>query len=365
MAAIAQHYLDRLARSRSTVPAVRLEAAQGLLRLAEVQGGPRSANLGQPELERAKLTTAMTLLKGADDIEANRTRARIWLESADVAEFVEEDEPRARRDLASAKVIIDRDDRVPPDIRVGYFSMVSIVERWSDHWPQAKVAADQALSLLPHDEQLQTLLQRAELLQLVGDALGGEGDKSAAISAYRQSVAVAERCADLYPGNHVGLRHRGTAHFNLGIALTDVGGQSRQALALLERSAREKRAEVAFDPDDTNAQRSLRIVQSGLEKSLMANGYVNEGLTLMQGDVAELRTLWHQHPREVRRMRDTAEEVKMLADAQSKYGQVAEGCDNYRESQQLFETMDRLGRLSTEDRQNQLGVIAKRLKQIC
>ena len=85
-------------------------------------------------------------------------RAQILLESSDVAEFVEEDEARARRDIAAAKVLIDQDPGAPADMRRSYYNLLSIIERWSDHWPEAKAAAERAVALIPNSETLAPLL---------------------------------------------------------------------------------------------------------------------------------------------------------------------------------------------------------------
>ncbi|MFM9937385.1 MAG: serine/threonine-protein kinase, partial [Novosphingobium sp.] len=65
VAETAQHTLDRLAESKWAGPAVRIEAAEGLLRLAQVQGSPLGANLGQPERARANIDTVLRLVQAA------------------------------------------------------------------------------------------------------------------------------------------------------------------------------------------------------------------------------------------------------------------------------------------------------------
>ena len=58
----ALQYLDRLAASSSD-PTLRLELAQGYLRVAEIQGGPNVANLGNPEGARESARKALAILE--------------------------------------------------------------------------------------------------------------------------------------------------------------------------------------------------------------------------------------------------------------------------------------------------------------
>lgn len=62
----AQAYLDNLAASPGASPALRLETAQGLIRLAEIQGVPTEPNLGEPDRARANLEKAEAMLAGLE-----------------------------------------------------------------------------------------------------------------------------------------------------------------------------------------------------------------------------------------------------------------------------------------------------------
>ena len=64
-------------------------------------------------------------------------------------------------------------------------------------------------------------------------------------------------------------------------------------------------------------------------------------------------------------MRDYAVEVKPLADLQVKAGRVREACASYAEARRVFEAMDRGGRLTAQDRSNQLGNILKSQEKYC
>lgn len=61
----AQSYLSRLAASAGADPALRIEAATGLIRLARIQGVPSEPNLGQRARAAANLAAAAALLSSA------------------------------------------------------------------------------------------------------------------------------------------------------------------------------------------------------------------------------------------------------------------------------------------------------------
>ncbi|HTU09857.1 MAG TPA: serine/threonine-protein kinase [Allosphingosinicella sp.] len=69
----AQTYLSALAASPDADDALKLEAAQGLITLANVQGVPAQPNFGQPEPARANLRKAIDLLNGLELPPAART----------------------------------------------------------------------------------------------------------------------------------------------------------------------------------------------------------------------------------------------------------------------------------------------------
>ncbi len=63
LAAKAQHYLDQLAASREASPELQLEIAQGLVRLAQIQGVPDQPNLAEVDAAEANLGRALAILK--------------------------------------------------------------------------------------------------------------------------------------------------------------------------------------------------------------------------------------------------------------------------------------------------------------
>jgi hypothetical protein len=122
---------------------------------------------------------------------------------------------------------------------------------------------------------------------------------------------------------------------------------------------------VAFDAADDDALRHLHISENARGGILVQAGKVSEGLKLLADTVAERKAIWQARPNEPRRMRDYAVEVKPLADLQAKVGRVREACATYGEARRVFEAMDKAGRLTAQDRGDQLGNILKAQEKFC
>ena len=364
VAGVAQHYLDRLAHSRSTGPGVRLEAAQGLLRLAEVQGSPTVANLGQVGAAGRNYQTAIALLQGMTGRDAQRVAAQAHLDAAMLSELVEDNEAHAAAHLDAAKALMDRDPETPAIMRAEYLTSLSYVEQWRGHYPRALALATEAEAALPKDEALTTLVFAARAAELSGDATFYAGDGAAAVPFYRRSVAALQNAAARYPQSRFVLKRLGHARWALGTVLADFGHPA-EGLLVLEQSTRDMHAAVAFDADDDDAKRQLLVSQDGLAGALVQSGQVAQGLALKAQTVANRKALWRSRPTEHRRFRDYIVALKTLADLRAENKQTLQACADYAETRALFEHMRAQGRLTEQDRTNQLGEVIKSQTRLC
>ena len=364
VAETAQHTLDRLAESKWAGPAVRIEAAEGLLRLAEVQGSPLGANLGQPERARANIDRVLALMQAAGPAAPRALVAQARLDSAWLAELVEEDSARAQRDNAASFAATDPGFAGANRLRAGQYVLKAIIDQWDKRYPQSIAAADLAERALAGDVSLPALILKARAAEARGDVRWYGGDNAGAVPAYRQSVAVLEEAVRRYPAMIHALRRLGHARWALASALAD-SGQVAEGLAEIEQSSADLRKVVAFDGADDDARRHLHISENARGGILVQAGKVDEGLALLASTVAERKAIWQAHPGEARRMRDYAVEVKPLADLQAKVGRVREACATYAEARRVFEAMDRLGRLTAQDRSDQLGNVLKAQEKFC
>jgi serine/threonine-protein kinase len=363
VAATAQHYLDRLATSRSAVIGVRLEAAQGLLRLAQIEGSPYLPNLGQPELAKPNLESALAIVRGMDSVAAYKVAAQVELELANNADMVEEDDASALRHLDAAKTWIRRIKSPDPLMLAQYYTISSTVAQWKGDAARAVRTARKAQSVLAADTSLLALLRKSNAAELEGDGVYLT-DKTGSIAQYRQSMAFAQQAVDAHPGNYAARRRLAITHYDVGTMLT-LFGSPAEGLKLLQQASDEERVLMAFEPDDDNLRRSFSIVERARAIALAANGQVDEAMTIMEALVANTRRIWAAHPHEYRRMRDYAVFEMGLANLQLKYKRTAAACASYGRSQAIFERMGKEGHLSAVDRKTQLGGILKTQRENC
>lgn len=364
VAQTAQHYLDRLAASAATSSTVRIEAAEGLLRLAQVQGSPLGANLGQPEKARANIDRVLRLLDDAGAAAPRTLVAQARLDSAWLAELVEDNTARARADATRAKAAISPADARAARQRASHDLLNSIIAQWDKAYPDAIAAAEAVQAGLASDVSLDALILKARAAEARGDVIWYGGDDRGAVPAYRQSVAVLQDAVRRYPASMHALRRLGHARWALASALADTG-KVQEGLAEIERSSADLRGVVAFDPADDDARRHLHISENARGGILVAAGQVDEGLALLAATAAERKAIWQAHPGEARRMRDYAVEMKPLADLQAQTGRMAAACTSYAEARRVFELMDKAGRLTAQDRSDQLDNILKAQEKYC
>ena len=138
-----------------------------------------------------------------------------------------------------------------------------------------------------------------------------------------------------------------------------------EGLHEIARSSEELKRVVAFDPADDDARRHLHISENARGGILVQAGKVNAGLALLAATAAERKAIWLARPDEARRMRDYGVEVKPLADLQAQAGRLREACASYAEARRVFELMDKAGRLTAQDRSDQLGAILKAQARFC
>ncbi|MDF8335172.1 protein kinase domain-containing protein [Novosphingobium cyanobacteriorum] len=362
VAQTAQSTLNRLAESKWAGPQVRIEAAEGLLRLAQVQGSPLGANLGQPARARVNIDTALRLLEQAGEPRALLARAR--LDSAWLAELVEENTPRARADAALAQKAFDPTDPATTQLRASHDLLVSIMAQWDKDYPKALAAALAVERELAGDASLSALILKARAAEARGDVIWYGGNGAGSVPAYRQSVALLEDAVRRFPASMHALRRLGHARWALASALADSGAVT-EGLDEIARSSADLRRVVVFDPADDDALRHLHISENARGGILVLAGRVDEGLQLLNATAAERRAIWQANPGEARRMRDYAVELKPLADLQLQTGRIAAACTNYAEARRLFELVDKAGRLSAQDRIDQLGNILKSQNKFC
>ncbi len=365
VAQVAQHYLDRLAQSRSDVPEVGLEAARGLLRLADVEGSPGMASLGDGKASRRNIDTVIALLAKRTDPAARMLLFEARLDSAFLAQNGESDEKRAARDLAAAKTILADDPGLSDYQRSRYYLAQSSVDRWATRNELSIAEADKAIALLRQtDEDFDTLKLRSKAFERKADALYYLHRHPEAISSYRAALTPLERAVARYPANMEARRRLAHIRWNLATALMDYG-DPHEALALLDSAETEIRSVLAFDPDDDDAQRRLAMFEQSRGETLVILGQLDQGFAAMQNSVESYRQAWQRDPANIRSLRNYAVTLGNLADEQGSHSRYAQACANWRTYLHLYDLIEKAGHLAEEDRTEGIAPAVRNVRQHC
>lgn len=362
-ATVIQRYLDRLTNSSGASPAVRLDAAEGLLKLAEAQGRPGVPNLGDVDSARANLNRAHALVDGASDMAARRLAVAILLDRARLATYAFNDTAAALADLAAARRLLDRDAGAPALLHGRYFIELASAREWNGEHRAGIAAARLAERTLPGDDARETMIQRSAARDLLAEGIYYSVSPKASIASYRAALAMLEHAAQRYPGDQIVSRKRARAQWALASSLID-SGNPLEALRLLETSSATIRRIVVAEPRDADARRMLRITENARGQALVAVGRVDEGIGLFKANTAERKSLLAARPHDPMRLRDYMVSVKALGDIQTGNGRTHEGCRTYAEARDLIARLDRDGILTGMDRRTRADV-ENRTRRYC
>ncbi len=364
VAATAQQFLNRLAQSSSTVSEVKLEAAQGLLRLADVQGSPGMASLGEGASARRNIDTAIRLLTAQSGPVAQKLRFEALLDSAFLAQNGESDENRAERDLTAARKILTASTGLTANQKGRFFLAQSSVDRWAARNELSLDESDQAIAILGGDTSFDTLKLRSKVFERKADALFYLDRHAEAITAYRAAVVPLEQATALYPNDIEAHRRLAHIQWNLATALMDYG-DPKEALSLLENAEAQIRIAIAFDPHDDDARHRLDMFEQSRGETLVILGRLDEGFQVMATMADSYRRTWQAKPADARALRNYAVTLGGLADQQGKHARLQQACTNWREYLRLYGLIAASGHLKEDDRANGIAPAAANVAKYC
>ncbi len=338
VASVAQHYLDRLSNAADADPSVRLEAAQGLVRLAEAQGGARAGNLGQPEAAKRNLDRALAMLGEAPTGPAAETAISALLMRARMASFVDGEADKALPLLDRAEAIRKANPGQAPLAEARIRRGQAEAYGWKSDYPRAVATGRKALAAIPDNADFQTALDRGMTADTLAEALFYGENGAVAEPVYRQSMAALQRAVALDPSSRLARSLLARAGWTLGSTVL-ANGKNAEALAILEQGRREWLVVIASDPDDQESPRSLRILEEARADALAMNGRVDEGIELVSSILAERKAVWEARKSEARSLRELTLGTKALGDMQVVHGRVAAGCATYRDFVALVDLM--------------------------
>lgn len=364
VARVAQHYLDRLAHAQDADDDVRLEAATGLWRLAQHQSRPGRPNLRQPEAARANLESAARIARSIGGDRAIALLAAVYLDEVLVAITLDGNAEAATASLRRAQAIEAVAVRQNPALRYDYAYAIASLASWQGNYPAALAAANAGLALPPASDAKATLLYRAALTDLAAESYYYLKRLAEAETLYRRAMALSEAAHKRWPGDNYLLSRLARARWSLGSTLT-TEQRFREASVVLAQGAAEAQRVLAFDPDDQEAVRGLRIVNNAYAQALAYAGDADASLAILRLQVARDRAGWSAHPRDPSRLRDYAMSVTMFGEALGAVGRKAESCATDGEAADLFRRLKAIGSLTNLDIGSNIVELERRRARNC
>ena len=378
VARVGQSYLINLSQDRRASVDLRLEAVEGLIRLATLQSSP-TRGLGRVPEARQNLARAANLTAELTQMAPGRADialagARIHMAQANIVLYVENDPARTQAILNQAQAEIERarvlaaNDRAVLQAQIQLRIGFSLLRQAQGDYAAAVAQARQALaqwSALPANERnnREMRLRAARAYDALAEGLYYSGDPAAAEAPYRQQLALLTMMLRQHPSDPELIQSVARAHWALGGTLLQVG-RNREGLAVLEPGLRYAQLLQAFDRSDVAARRLVRSIQVMIGQGLTALGRHNEAITLLRATVQERRDVFRATG-EAQAARDYAVGLTSLGDALLAANRRAEACGSFRETQALFTEMNRHGALATMDRDYAVRLLNQSMARAC
>ena len=376
-ARVAQRYLDALAQTHSAPPALLQEAAEGLVRIADLQAGRSRANLGEVDAALENLARAgaianrLEALKPGDTI-LSGLRAGIAIRHAAIAMNSQQDFETATRLLEKAGhdiAAIPADSRKRALLTVQHEVEIAILGNWkgtyADSVVRAQRAIDVAASLTPDPvdaRDLQYLLARA--WDAKAEAIYYGQGTAASESAYRRLVELTSAYAAIHPEDMLGVRLAIEAHWALGVTLLGID-RAKDGLAEMDAASALVPVLLEFQPDDDGAKRTQHIVLAARAQALAMAGRFKEGVALLRQQVDISDDLVRRSNNLPANVRSQAVTLSMLADLYDDNGFYKDSCPLYARADAIFTDLDKRGELSQLDRDSSQRMIRERRAKHC
>lgn len=353
----AQGYLEELSRAPNAPDDVRLETIEGLLRVAELQGGSQRSNLGEFDHARMSLERAEALAAEMPaSAEVTQLRVRVAMARANIAMDVDQDLARAATLLQQARALhaaLAPAQQLEAALAVEQATLAN----WQGRYDDAIAAGRVALAAARDDRAGALIALRAR--DAVAEAFYYQERLADAEAEYRRAAQDAAAYAAADRGDMNAQRYAVRARWALATTLLQ-RGRPREALAELNIAAAPIPDLLAFESADEAARRLDRYVLTARAQALAMSGELEEGVRLLRTQISARRALHQREPQVADYERGYAISLAMLADLYADNGRVAEACPIYAQSRGLLEGLDRRGLLSAQDRGNALRMIVER-----
>lgn len=343
-----QHYLEALLQRADGDPALRREAAVGLGRLADIQGGWAVPNTGERGSARATFERAEGLLLA----ELAQPQAP-WAWRVDLAQLqarlarfyggvdnepdrqiakAGQAEAQARRALADAQAAgatpteLARVHSVLSEARM----MQAFARDWNgDAAGAVALAADEEKRLdeLPPSlrQEVDLDLRQARAADQVGNSMFFLGRLPESLAAYRRAQARYAAIVQTRANDRRVIDSLTVSRWSSALVLTELG-QHAEGLADIDLGMATAERLIRLDPGDDNAQRMRMILQSDRALILGRLDRLDEAIAAAQASLQARRARLQRAPDTSEPARDALVPLYALADLQLRQGQPAAAC---------------------------------------
>jgi len=362
-AAAAQRYLERLANSGKASDAVRIEAADGLLQLAQYQGRPGRPNLAQPDLADANLRRAEAILIPLAGEPAKALLTRVRLERLRLASWSQGDAKAAEALERSVATAFGKLAQPDPALVRQRAMVLADLRDWQGRFDEETRIAGAALASIGTGKTRHDRIDRAVLLANKASALYYSDKLAEALAVYAERRAV---WRDLYresPGDPFLRGNLIVAEWDYASTLLPLKrfAEAEALMAAAEPLAVEA---VAFDPDDEEAARRLRVVRNTRAQALGFLGRTDAALGVLARVRAADEAALKRSPN-ARRARDLVFDHTLIGETLDAAGRKAEACSADRETLKLYDGLQAKGTLMQLDLGENVRLLRERIARNC
>ncbi len=376
VARVAQGYLNQLADTPSAPSEVLLEAADGFARIADLQAGRSRASLGDPDsalenLDQADQIAARLLKTDPTNARSLALRASVAMHQAAIAMNSSQELEKATSLLVEASEYIARlpaDSRAAKLLTVQHAMESAILGNWKGAYETSEANARKGIAIaeaLPSDpkdaREAQYLLAR--LYDALGEAVYYGVGAAQSEPIYARLVEITSTYLDAHTDDTLAQRLAIEAHWARGSTLLGIE-RPQEGLREMQAAAALVPTLITYQPEDTGAQRTQRIVYSALAQALAMSGRFNEGVSLLQDELAKNEEQVRKTGSRPEQVRSYGVTLAMLADLYADNKMAKEACPIYAKAEQVWLDLDKRGVLTQLDRDNAQQMVLDRQKAL-
>jgi tetratricopeptide (TPR) repeat protein len=337
-------YLERLSKDPSGDDGLRLELARGYHRVADVQGRPSSANLGDRAGSEASYRKALALLRpitgGPVAREAALELGRIDLALATLRGANTYDEA-ATSAISEALAVGTRllaadgdDDEAERLVASAHFQLALAAphDRALAEWTKAGALFDALLAKKPDDPDRQRNVALVE--KYIGSHHEGEKAYGTALSHYARALEIDR--------DRLARQSSRMTKFDIAVDLSNVAmaenytGRSAEAIEHLSQSLSIREELSATDPKDMLARERLALTFERLGMVYESVGRLNDALDALRKSVAIYEEV---APLDAHSRRELSATLSLFGRLEREAGMKVEACRDLRRAATLAEAL--------------------------